>query len=80
MNAKRIFCLILAAIMVLGLVASAIAVLVAAAGPTDPTQPTEASQQPENVINADTIIFAILGIGVPLVMFGYILVKVNKGR
>ncbi len=80
MNAKRIICLILAAVMLLGLLASAITILVSAEEATAPTQPTEPVTEPENTVNADMIIFAILGIGVPVVIFALILIKVNKGR
>lgn len=83
MNAKRILCLILAAVLLLGLIASAIGILVSAeeattAAPT--TKPTQSNQDPDHVINADMIIFLILGAGVPIGVFAYILIKVNKGR
>lgn len=80
MNAKRIICLILAAVMLLGLFASAITILVSAEEATAPTQTAGTATEPQNTVNADMIIFAILGIGVPVVIFAVILVKVNKGR
>lgn len=79
MNAKRIICLVLAAVMLLGLLASAISILVSAEEATDPVQTTGEVVE-KTTINGDMIIFLILGIGVPAVIFALILIKVNKRK
>ena len=84
MNAKRISCLFLAAVLTLGLVAGAISMLVSAeeltAGPTPTTNSSTENTAEEDVdtVDGDMIIFLILGVGVPVVMFAIILIKVNR--
>lgn len=81
MNAKRILCLILVAVMLLGLLASAITILVSAEEASTSTETTGTqSGDAQNTVNLDKIVFFVLCVGVPLVMFALILIKVNKGR
>ena len=81
MNMKRVLCLILAAVLLLGLFASAISILVSAEEADTSTLTTGAEEEtPENTVNLDKIVFFVLCVGVPLVMFALILIKVNKGR
>jgi len=79
MNTKRIICLVLAAVMLLGLLASAISILVSAEESTNPVQTTGDATE-KTTINGDMIVFLLLGIGVPVVMLVLILIKVNKRR
>jgi len=79
MNTKRIICLVLAAVMLLGLLASAISILVSAEESTNPVQTTGDATE-KTTINGDMIVFLLLGTGVPVVMLVLILIKVNKRR
>ena len=82
MNMKRIICLILAAVTVLGILASGIMVLVSAAAPstdpsqsTEPTQPADGGNSLQEMKNGDKIVVFILGAIVPAVIFLVMIVK-----
>ena len=87
MNLKRIICLILAAVLLLGLVASAISLLVMRASAADlTTQPStdpSATKEPsgeqgsqQELKNGDKIVVFILGAIVPCIIFIVMIVKV----
>ena len=76
MNMKRIICLILAAITVLSLLASGIAILVSAADATAPSDTTTiGASENKELKNGDMIVIFILGAIVPCVIFLVMIVK-----
>ena len=89
MNIKRIICLILAAVLLLSLVASAISLLVYSASAadlttapsTDPTGTSEQQGSQQELKNGDKIVVFILGAIVPCVIFLVMIVRVAwRGR
>ena len=76
MNMKRIICLILAAITILSLLASGIAILVSAAENADPADTTTVGETPSTELkNGDKIVIFILGAIVPCVIFLVMIIK-----
>lgn len=75
MNVKRIICLILAAVTVLTLIGSGIAILVSAESTTAPTESTTAAENKMELKNGDKIVIFILGAIVPAVIFLVMIVK-----
>lgn len=84
MNMKRIICLILAAVLLLGLLASAISVLVYAeedpAASTETIGALEEGEREDLLKNGDKIILFILGALVPAAIFIFMIIKMNKGK
>ena len=76
MNMKRIICLILAAITVLSLLASGIAIMVSAADNTTvPDTTTTGENKEAELKNGDKIVIFILGAIVPCVIFLVMIIK-----
>ena len=87
MEMKRIICLILVAVTLLGIVASGIAIMVNAADtttvPTESTVPGDSTGNGNGGLemkNGDKIVVFILGAIVPCIIFIVMIVKVTWGK
>lgn len=81
MEMKRIICLILVAVTLLGIVASGIAIMVNAADATTvPADSTTGGNGGLELKNGDKIVVFILGAIVPCIIFIVMIVKVTWGK